>query len=60
MSQALAAQPETAKVPFAEDLQRNKGALASVLPPHINADKFIRTVMTAVTQTPDLLQEFCL
>lgn len=56
MSQALAAQPETAKVPFAEDLQRNKGALASVLPPHINADKFIRTVMTAVTQTPDLLQ----
>lgn len=57
MSQALAAsQPETARVPFAEDLQRNKATISQVLPPHIAPDKFIRTVMTAVTQTPDLLQ----
>jgi len=57
MSQVLAAsQPETAKVPFAEDLQRNKATLSQVLPPHIAADKFIRTVLTAVNQTPGLLQ----
>jgi recombination protein RecT len=55
MSQAIATQPE-AKVPFAEDLKRNREQIASVLPAHITPDKFIRTVMTAVTQKPSLLK----
>ena len=56
MSQSLqTSQPET-RVPFAEDLQRNRQQIAAVLPAHITPDKFIRTVLTAVTQTPDLLQ----
>lgn len=55
MSQALAAQPE-GKLTFAEDLQRNKTQIAAVLPAHITPEKFVRTVLTAVTQTPDLLQ----
>jgi recombination protein RecT len=55
MSQVATTQPE-AKVPFAEDLQRNRNQIAAALPAHITPDKFIRTVLTAVTQTPDLLQ----
>ena len=55
MSQQLAQQPET-RLPFAADLERNRGTIAAVLPPHITPDKFIRTVMTAVTQKPSLLQ----
>lgn len=55
MSQQIANQSD-ARVPFAEDLERNKTQIAKALPAHISPDKFVRTVLTAVTQTPDLLQ----
>lgn len=55
MSQQLAQQPEP-RLPFAADLERNRSQIAAALPAHITPDKFIRTVLTAVTQTPDLLQ----
>lgn len=42
-------------VAFRETMQKMRGDIASALPPQVNPDRFIRTVLTSVNMNPGLL-----
>lgn len=56
MATQLAQRPDNPIAMFQAQLESRAREIQSALPGHITPDKFQRTVMTAVTQNPDLLK----